>query len=71
MEPQVGVVTIEPGDKFMICSDGVVDGLFYSQIEDILRSASSDGLTPAQKLVAKAVMHSGRDNTTAVAVQVV
>jgi protein phosphatase len=67
VEPQTGAVACERGDIFLICSDGLVDGLFDGQLVEMLR----DGGSSAQKLVAAAVKNSGRDNTTALVVQVV
>lgn len=72
VDPQVGALRLEKGDSVLICSDGVVDGLFDAQIEEILRETSStqSGLNPAETLVRTAVEQSGRDNTTAVVVVV-
>ena len=67
VEPQTGAAACERGDIFLICSDGLVDGLFDGQLVEMLR----DGESSAQKLVAAAVKNSGRDNTTALVVQVV
>ncbi|MCF3648400.1 PP2C family protein-serine/threonine phosphatase [Synoicihabitans lomoniglobus] len=61
LEPQIGAVGCEPGDRFLICSDGLVDGIWDHHLEDLLR----DGAT-AQTIVEEAVQTSGRDNTTAV-----
>ncbi len=71
IEPQVGAVGFEPGDAFLICSDGVVDGLYDAQIEEILRKGLMNwgALNPAEELVRCAVDHSGRDNTTAVVIR--
>jgi len=71
VDPQVGAVGYEPGDSFLICSDGLVDGLYDEQIVELLRSpkARKKSANPAQMLVAAAVEKSGRDNTTAVVVR--
>jgi len=71
VDPQVGVVKCEAGDKFLICSDGLIDGLFDTGLLDVLRPsvpwpAKED---PAEKLVAHAVRNSGRDNTTAIVIE--
>ena len=67
-DPQVGAVAFEKGDTFVLCTDGVVEGLFDSAIaESIGTPGASD---PAQHLVRAAVENSGRDNTTAVVVEV-
>ena len=73
IEPQIGAVAHRPGDRFVICSDGVVDGLWDRELEEIARNstpnANSDSI--AKQLVATAVQNSGRDNTTAIVVEVV
>lgn len=72
VEPQLGAVGCEPGDLILLCSDGVVDGLFDYQILETLRppeplAANTD---LARLLVDSAVERSGRDNTTAVVIEV-
>jgi serine/threonine protein phosphatase PrpC len=71
VEPQVGAVAYEPGDMFLLCTDGLVDGLYDSSILDLLRTPGPQpsGLTPAQLLVKEAVERSGRDNTTALVIE--
>ncbi len=66
VEPQVGAVACERGDLFLLCSDGLVDGLFDGQLVELLRAKDPS----AQKLVAASLINSGRDNTTALVVQV-
>ena len=71
VEPQVGAVTYEPGDLFLLCTDGVVDGLYNQQILELLRPAGGDAEgSPAERLVRASVGNSGRDNTTAVVIEV-
>jgi protein phosphatase len=67
--PQVGAVGYSPGDRFLICSDGVTDGVYDEQLLEIL-SDNSGVLSPAQHLVIEAIERSGRDNTTAVVVTI-
>jgi len=71
VEPQIGSVDAQAGDRFLICSDGLVDGLWDRQIEDMLRSPAGGEPAhgPAQRLVEEAVASSGRDNTTAVVIE--
>jgi serine/threonine protein phosphatase PrpC len=70
--PQIGSVGYEPGDLFLLCSDGLVDGLFNDQLHDLLRhpEPAETVLTPAQRLVNASLERSGRDNTTALVVEV-
>jgi PPM family protein phosphatase len=73
VDPQLGAVGFEPGDRFLLCTDGVTDGLYDHHIEDLLRapSATHTAMTPAHRLVQMAVEHSGRDNATALVVEAV
>lgn len=74
IEPQLGGLHLEKGDAILLCSDGVVDGMFDSQIEEMLRTSTATesmnklASNPAESLVRSAVEQSGRDNTTAVVV---
>src|SRR4051812_44556916 len=72
IEPHIGAVGYQPGDRFAICSDGVIDGLWDRQLGELIRSPSPDraGQPAAQRLVEEAVHNSGRDNTTAVVIEV-
>jgi len=72
IEPHIGAVGYREGDRFLICSDGLVDGLWDRKIEELIRAPNpaDDGRTPAQRLVEVAVENSGRDNTTAVVVEI-
>jgi protein phosphatase len=70
--PQVGAIRVEANDQVLICSDGIIDGLFDDQIAEILRGSqnSTSPFTPAEQLVRAAVQASGRDNTTALVIGV-
>lgn len=65
VEPQIGRVGCAPGDRFLICSDGLVDGLWDRRIATML--AESIDVRP---MIEAAVSESGRDNTTALAFEV-
>jgi len=73
VDPQVGAIACEHGDIFLLCTDGLVEGLFNSQLAEMLRKSQSSKKTsnPAQLLVETSVKNSGRDNTTALVIQVV
>jgi len=72
VDPQVGAVACERGDCFLLCSDGLSEGLYDHYLVDILRaSAKDDKINAAQLLVNESVKNDGRDNTTALVVQVV
>jgi len=71
--PQVGAVTYETGDIFLLCTDGLVEGLHDSDLEELLRPSESTqpGANPAVRLVEESLARDGRDNITAVVVRVV
>lgn len=73
VDPHIGAVGHRPGDRFLICSDGLIDGLWDRRLEEIVREAAAshgNASTSAQRLVEEAVQSSGRDNTTAVVIEV-
>jgi protein phosphatase len=69
VDPQVGAVECGRGDQFLLCSDGLTEGLYEHQIVDLLRTKGKD-FNPAQALVAASVNNDGRDNTTALVIQI-
>jgi len=72
VDPQVGAVACERGDFFLLCSDGLTEGLYDHYLVDILRASARDKkINAAQLLVNESVKNDGRDNTTALVVQVV
>ena len=70
--PQVGAVAYESGDIFLLCTDGLTDGLYDHHLLDLLRPASPafSSANPAERLVEASLAQSGRDNTTALVIQV-
>jgi len=72
VDPQVGAVGLEPGDIFLLCTDGLIDGLYNDHLVELLRSPaiSPQGINPAESLVRESIERSGRDNTTALVIQV-
>ena len=70
--PDVGSLEMEPQDIYLICSDGLSDGLWEKEIERALTRvrAAVDVQPVAEHLVAAAKQASGRDNITVVVVLV-
>ena len=70
--PQVGAVAYEPGDMFLLCTDGLTEGLYDSQLFDLLRRPDpvEAVATPAVRLVEASLARAGRDNTTALVIEV-
>ncbi len=73
IEPTVRVdtwlVPMVHGDRFILCSDGLVDEVHDDEIAAIAL-ATSDAQQAAEQLVAKANANGGRDNVTVVVVDV-
>jgi serine/threonine protein phosphatase PrpC len=67
-QPDVGLEEMRPGDVYLLCSDGLSDGLWDHEIRQILETVQSpEAVRPAvRKLVTSAKQTSGRDNITAV-----
>jgi protein phosphatase len=72
VDPQLGAVACESGDLILLCTDGVVDGLFDQNLLELLRhpSAEEAGENPARRLVQASIERAGRDNTTALVIEV-
>ena len=69
-EPTVEVdaftVDAEPGDLYLICSDGLTDMLTEEELEDVLAKTAADPARAADALVAAANARGGEDNITVV-----
>jgi serine/threonine protein phosphatase PrpC len=57
-------VPVMPGDRFLLCSDGLVDEVSVDEVKTLLRQ-SHDPKRVAELLVTKAKESGGRDNITA------
>jgi protein phosphatase/serine/threonine-protein phosphatase Stp1 len=58
----------EPGDRFLLCSDGLCKTLSEAEIASLL--GAPDGVPPSELLIAAALSHGVNDNVTAVVVEV-
>jgi protein phosphatase/serine/threonine-protein phosphatase Stp1 len=58
----------EPGDRFLLCSDGLSKTLSDAEIAGLL--AAPEGVPPPELLIAAALAHRVNDNVTAVVVEV-
>jgi serine/threonine protein phosphatase PrpC len=69
VDPQYGAVAYAPGDIFLLCTDGLVEGLYDHSLLELLRT-SDPSTNPARLLVEASLEKDGRDNTTALVIQV-
>ena len=68
VEPNFGSVICEPGDRFLLCTDGLIDGLWDQRIEEYLRTPNL--VEASNILIREALDNSGRDNLTVMTVEV-
>jgi len=74
VSPQVGSVYLQPGDMFVLSSDGLTEGLFDSQIADRLlgMAFNPNGQPIAEQLVGASLQSGGgRDNITAIVIELI
>ncbi len=70
VNPELMTQDVEPGDLFMLCSDGLHSASSDAQITAILAGASSDRLgATCQSLIEQAKRDGSRDNITVVLFQ--
>ncbi|HVZ65865.1 MAG TPA: protein phosphatase 2C domain-containing protein [Lacunisphaera sp.] len=67
IEPQFGAMPCGPGDRFLLCSDGLIDGMWDRHLDEMMREPEVAPLAP--HLIAAALERSGRDNITALVVE--
>lgn len=68
VEVDTSIVTVEPGDRYLLCSDGL-HGYLQTE-EEIARIASEGGEAAVDHFIELANQRGGRDNITAVLVEV-
>lgn len=67
VEPQFGVADRAPGDIFLLCTDGLTEGIYNGHLSEMLRAPREN---PARELVSTAVQNDGHDNATAIVIEV-
>jgi len=72
VNPQVGAVACETGDLFLLCTDGLIDGLYHDHLEELLgpSTTAGAGADVARRLVDESLNRGSRDNSTALVVSV-
>ncbi len=70
LDPHVGAVSVQEGDRLLFCTDGLVDGIWDRRLEEAIRqpTAAEAAHPPAKRLVEEAIPGS-RDNVTAIVVE--
>ena len=73
MTPQLDIcqksILLTTGDRFLLCSDGLTDMVSDTEIEGILKQ-SGPLIPPCEALIEKAIAAGGKDNITAIVLQI-
>ena len=69
VEPQVQELDRRPGDIYLLCSDGLSEALFDSEIEQTLTEYQHEPDTAVRSLVHSAVGHAGPEDVSAIVVR--
>lgn len=67
--PHFAAVPYQPGDRFLICSDGLIDGLWERHLADALAAEFPPRQT-AEVLMKRAIDNAGIDDTTLIVIHV-
>jgi PPM family protein phosphatase len=70
VHPHFAAVPYQPGDRLLICSDGLIDGLWERHIRDALANCPDDPSATAATLLQRAIDNSGIDDTSLIVIAV-
>lgn len=62
-------VPLQRGDKFLLCSDGIIDGLWQKNIHATLNEKTDSTSEPAESLLSRAIANDGTDDSTLILFQ--
>ncbi len=68
--PHFAAIPYLPGDRFLICSDGLIDGLWERHLAEALSTCPPDPHQTATALLNRAVTNAGVDDTTLIVIAV-
>jgi serine/threonine protein phosphatase PrpC len=63
-------ISYQPGDRFLICSDGLIDGLWERHISEALANCPDDPSPTTHTLLKRAIDNSGIDDTSLIVIAV-
>ncbi|MFD2258047.1 PP2C family protein-serine/threonine phosphatase [Luteolibacter algae] len=69
LRPYFAAIPYQPGDRFLICSDGLVDGVWERHISNAL-AANREPTETCEILLKRAIDNSGIDDTTLVVIHI-
>lgn len=70
VNPYLAAYPYLPGDRFLLCSDGLVDGLWEKNIHATFLKNPGSTSKLAEALMTRAVTNDGKDDTTLIALEV-
>lgn len=66
--PHFAAVPYLPGDRFLVCSDGLIDGLWERHISNALASCPDDPSDTVETMLQRAIDNSGIDDTSLIVI---
>jgi len=70
VSPSVAAIPYQKGDRFMLCSDGIIDGLWEKHIHAALGKNRDSTSAVADALMTRAIDNDGSDDTTLIVIDV-
>ena len=70
VHPHFAAIPYQPGDRFLVCSDGLIDGLWERHISDALAACPEDPAATAEAMLKRAIANSGIDDTSLIVITV-
>jgi protein phosphatase len=70
IRPAVAAISYQKGDRFMLCSDGIIDGLWEKHIHSALGKNRDSTSAVANALMTRAIDNDGSDDTTLIVIDV-
>ena len=68
IHPHFAAIPYQVGDRFLICSDGLIDGLWERQLADALAACPDNPAQTATTLLNRAINNSGIDDTSLIVI---
>lgn len=70
VHPYLAAVPYQTGDRFLICSDGLIDGLWEKHLRAALADCPEDPQGALEALLSRSLANAGTDDTTLVLITV-
>ncbi len=70
VNPYVASCPYQAGDRFLLCSDGLIDGIWEKHIHSAFLKNPDSTRPLTESLIARAVCNDGNDDTTVIALEV-